>query len=400
MASQDPNASFWSTNAPPTANTGVNGGTPTPPITTGATTPATGGDQFAQQVTAWYQQYLGRVPTQQEIDSHRGNPGGLPAVQQVIQGAAGHNGEGTGTGATGGTPTLSAQDFIKQWQQSNPASGGIGPLTAALKTAGYTNVSPFMYGNTPSGNELSIDGAKYKVVSGENSANPSWYTAGTNDSGGGSTGTGGNQFGDYTNFGVPSAPYTSNANAPVYTAPQTPASLSTPYTAPTYTAPQFTQPSVAEVQARPGYQIGLDTGLSQINRSAAAKGTILNPGTVQALNQYGTDYAGTQYGNVLNQDMSIFGMNANNAAGAFQMNTGNALNARQQTQSEFQQNVVQPNQQTFTNQYGAWMNDNARTLNDYLQNYNIGHTASTDWWTQANNQANRGVTSASNLPTG
>jgi len=46
-------------------------------------------DAFARQVTQWYQQYLGRTPSAQEIESHRSNPGGLAAVQQVITKAAG-----------------------------------------------------------------------------------------------------------------------------------------------------------------------------------------------------------------------------------------------------------------------------------------------------------------------
>ena len=43
---------------------------------------------FAQQVAEWYRQYLGREATQQELLSHVGNPGGLPAVLQLIQQAA------------------------------------------------------------------------------------------------------------------------------------------------------------------------------------------------------------------------------------------------------------------------------------------------------------------------
>lgn len=200
----------------------------------------------------------------------------------------------------------------------------------------------------------------------------------------------------YANFGVPDQPYASNPNAPTYTAPTTPTALSTPFTPATYTAPTFEQPTVAEVEARPGYQIGLDTGLQQINRSAAARGTVLNPGTVQALNRYGTDYAGTQYGNVLGQDLSIFNVNAGNAFNAASFNASQALAARSQNENEFQQNVVAPTQTSFQNKYASYLNDNARTLNDYLTNYNIQHAGATDMWANTQQVANRGAQAAGN----
>lgn len=88
-------------------------------------------------------------------------------------------------------PTQSAADWIRAYQQAHPVSEGIGPITAAMKAAGY-NVSPYMYGATPSGNELNLDGQKYKVLGAENSPGAYWYSAGQNDGGGG----GSNPFDD------------------------------------------------------------------------------------------------------------------------------------------------------------------------------------------------------------
>lgn len=73
----------------------------------------------------------------------------------------------------------SAEDFIRSWQGSHPASEGIGPLADAYSAAGHG--SRFMYGDTPSNNELMLNGGKYKVL---NEANGTWYTGG-DDSGGG-----------------------------------------------------------------------------------------------------------------------------------------------------------------------------------------------------------------------
>lgn len=80
-----------------------------------------------------------------------------------------------GTNATP-TPTGTAQQFITNWQQTHPASEGIGPLADALKAAGF-NVPRFMYGQTPSNNELVVDGQRFKVLGAEDSPQTAfWYT--------------------------------------------------------------------------------------------------------------------------------------------------------------------------------------------------------------------------------
>lgn len=153
-----------------------------------------------------------------------------------------------GPGSTAG-PGQSPQQFIQNWQQTHPASEGIAPLAAALQAAGYTNASRFMYGATPSNNELNIDGQKWKVLSGENSGNPSWYTAGTDDSGGG--------------------------QGQAFTPP--------PAWTDSFTAPRFQGPTAADLEGDVGYQEQLKRGQQAIERSAASRGTVLNPGTLKDL---------------------------------------------------------------------------------------------------------------------
>lgn len=46
-----------------------------------------GTDTFAEQLTALYQDMLGRSPTSAEVESHRGNPGGIEGVRQTIVGS-------------------------------------------------------------------------------------------------------------------------------------------------------------------------------------------------------------------------------------------------------------------------------------------------------------------------
>jgi hypothetical protein len=56
-----------------------------------------------------------------------------------------------------------------------------------------------------------------------------------------------------------------------------------------------------DVTQDPSYQFRLQEGQKALERSAAAKGTLLTGGTAKALARYGQDYASTEYGNVYNR---------------------------------------------------------------------------------------------------
>ncbi len=58
---------------------------------------------------------------------------------------------------------------------------------------------------------------------------------------------------------------------------------------------EFHAPTGAEVEATPGYQFALKEGLGGVERSAAAKGTLLTGGTLKALNNYASGFASTNY---------------------------------------------------------------------------------------------------------
>jgi hypothetical protein len=55
--------------------------------------------------------------------------------------------------------------------------------------------------------------------------------------------------------------------------------------------------SEAALQASPGYQFRLGEGLKALERSAAARGTLLTGGTLKGLNRYAQDVASNEYGN-------------------------------------------------------------------------------------------------------
>ncbi len=79
-----------------------------------------------------------------------------------------------------------------------------------------------------------------------------------------------------------------------------------------YQGGPFSMPSASEFQQSPGYQFARDQGLQAIQRSAAARGTLLTGGTLKALDQYGTGVANQDYNNYFNR--------------AYQTNQGNFNN--------------------------------------------------------------------------
>jgi hypothetical protein len=78
-------------------------------------------------------------------------------------------------------PSQDPLEFIRNWQRTHPASEGIGPLADALRAAGL-NVPRYMYGNTPSNNELVVNGQKFKVLGAEDSPTTAFWYMGGNDS--------------------------------------------------------------------------------------------------------------------------------------------------------------------------------------------------------------------------
>lgn len=99
-------------------------------------------------------------------------------------------------------PRSPEAQFISEYQQSHPVSEGVRPLVAAMKAKGF-NVEPYMYGTTPSNNEISLNGEKYKVLGGEGSTAAYWYVPGTNDSGGAPASTARKPFAPFPGYTAP-----------------------------------------------------------------------------------------------------------------------------------------------------------------------------------------------------
>lgn len=100
--------------------------------------------------------------------------------------------------------------------------------------------------------------------------------------------------------------------------------------------PAFQAPTASDMTSDPGYQFRLQEGQKAIERSAAAKGGVLNPATSKALTDYSQGEASQDYNNIysqrfgeynnnLNQLQSLAGVGqtANSAANTSGQNTAN-----------------------------------------------------------------------------
>lgn len=176
--------------------------------------------------------------------------------------------------------------FIRQWQATHPATvNAPQEIVAALRQAGF-DASPYLYGATPSGNEISLNGQKFKVIGGENSGSPSWYRGEYDGPGPGPAGSGGFSLQGLSNV----APY------------QAPGIL-TPY------ANELTMPSQADLENDPGYQFRLSEGLKAIQRSNAVKGTLTSGGTLKDLTNYAQGAASDEYNDLFNRNLQLAGFN-------------------------------------------------------------------------------------------
>lgn len=260
----------------------------------------------------------GQTPDRQALGNVNVNSGAVPNFTNTSPFAQSNPvmpmGGGAQGGSAGGANTPEA--FITQWQATHQANEGIGPLRDALIARFPGVVKPYMYGTTQSNNEVSINGQKFKVISGEdNPATAGWYKAGTDDGGGGPSGGAG---GGYGAGGLP----------PGYTMGDITGGGKYPlssFDAPGINKPwqtAFTAPDNITEQNDPGYKERLNMGIDSMQRSAAAKGTLLTGGLQKDLNQFSQDYASNEYDKVYGRALGEY----NTAYGIYNTNQNNVAN--------------------------------------------------------------------------
>lgn len=81
------------------------------------------------------------------------------------------------------------------------------------------------------------------------------------------------------------------------------------------------------LQSAPGYQFRLGEGMKALERSAAARGTLLTGGTLKGLNRFAQDYASNEYQNRYNQLFGLAGLGQNAAGAQAGANSAYATNA-------------------------------------------------------------------------
>jgi hypothetical protein len=230
---------------------------------------SSGGGDLGRQISGWYQQYLGRAATPDEIanwQSGQYGPTDPASIQQQIASSGeakarqgGSGGSGGGGGGYGGG--LGGGD--------NP----FGPWTGSYTAPTATPLPPAP--GQPGG--------------------AAWIPTPT---------------------------------APTFTAPgykQAPA-FSFTEAAPTYTTPgafsyaDFKAPTYDEAMADPGTRVALQRGTDAIQNAAAAKGTLADSGTFKALEDYGINTGNLGYQNVWNRDYQGWTANRGNALDTYTTN--------------------------------------------------------------------------------
>lgn len=96
--------------------------------------------------------------------------------------------------------------------------------------------------------------------------------------------------------------------------------------------------TLSDFNKDPGYQFRMDQGQQAIERSAAARGGVMNGGTLKALSRYGQDYASGEYNNAYsrwNNDQTTrfnrlstvagLGQTANNVTAQLGQQTANSI---------------------------------------------------------------------------
>jgi len=114
--------------------------------------------------------------------------------------------------------------------------------------------------------------------------------------------------------------------------------------------------TLSDFNKDPGYQFRMDQGQQTLERSAAARGGVMNGGTLKALSRYGQDYASGEYNNAYsrwNNDQTTRFNRLSTVAGLGQ--TANNVTAQlgQQTANSVGNNITSGAAATAAGQVGS-----------------------------------------------
>jgi hypothetical protein len=216
------------------------------------------------------------------------------------------------------------------------------------------------------------------------SAQPAAATASTSTTGSGSGG-GGTAAGagatapigvPTSGFGAAPSPYGSDPNAPQFQPlPE--------YRAPQWTGGDYVAPTQADLEASPGYGSRLARLMKTSGRQFAAQGTVLNGGTLDALDRRAQDYASGEYQNLRANTFEAY----KNRYAQFSDTAGRDLASRSLAATD--------NQNTFLNRTSTYLSNNNRTLSDYLTNLTAKRNSELDYWNRLQDLNSTGASTAS-----
>jgi len=235
--------------------------------------------------------------------------------------------------------------LIEQWQHELPVGQqSLGTIVARLNQAGIPAVlATHMGGTQQSGDAIVLpDGRVLDLIGGWDGPNPTWTLNHTDNYDPSRAIVGANgefvAFGDYLQslgLPVPTARPFAHGGAGGAAAGGGGGNAG----------------SIADlVKGDPSYEFRLKEGQKALERSAAARGTLLTGGTAKALERYGQDYASTEYGKMFdrNYQLATLGYNAASRAGQFGADYANNFG----TASTSYANGVGLNARTLGNQTG------------------------------------------------
>lgn len=135
--------------------------------------------------------------------------------------------------------------------------------------------------------------------------------------------------------------------------------------------PPFEAPTGEEVFHDPGFMFRLSEGQKALERSAAAKGTLLTTGTVKDLDAFTQDLASQEYGNVYGRRLGEYESRYGHATNDYERDRGNTLNDYLLARENFWQNEDRPfNKLLALTGVGANAAQNYLTgSNQYANNY-------------------------------
>lgn len=249
-------------------------------------------------MAGWFDQQVADMQQPQApLDTSKWSPEAQGIYQRQIQGQPQTAGAPGPTSAPTGQPSMPIDQAIAEYKASHPFSANAtADLFAYLQAQGYDVEVPTRAGGTAMSHDKIVDRATGRVL--DQATDTGWIMGAGAPSG-------------YWADGKPSAtpftytPFPEEGGGPGDMSGAYGAGAGTlgnlGYAAGSALAPwtqQFNSPTGEQAMKHPGFQYALDRGQEAIQRSAAAKGTLLTGGTLRGLQEHAIGTGLQQYGNL------------------------------------------------------------------------------------------------------